>query len=108
MSANAAHFFFVQRTLRLLYSQQTGFCYLPEWLLDGFLINNTKWMKVLVIGVIKTLFQFHRLFSVEGYVMFNKLHSEWHHYHCSVIQGLTTDAVSMSHRRASTDVVINE
>jgi len=60
------------------------------------------------MGFIKTLFQFHRLFSVERYVVFNKWHSEWCHYHCSFIQGLITDAVSMSHRRTSSDMVINE
>jgi len=91
MSVNAAQFFVAQRTLRLLYSQQTGFRYLPEWLLDGFLINNTKLMNVRIIGFIKTLIQFHRLFSVERlnverfsverYVVFNKLHSEWRQYY---------------------------
>lgn len=107
MSANAAHFV-TQRTLRLLYSPQTGFCYLPEWLLDGFLINNTKWMNVLVMGFIKTPFQFHRLCCAKWYVVFNKWHSEWRHYHCPYIHGLNTDVVNMSHRTASTDMVIND
>ena len=107
VSANAAHFF-SQRTIRLLYSQQTGFGYLPEWLLVGFLNNSTKWIHVLVMGFIKTLSQLHRLFSVERYVVFSKWHREWRHCHCSFIHGLISDAVSMSHRRASTDMVINE
>jgi hypothetical protein len=107
VSANAAHFF-AHGTIRLLYFQQTGFGYLSEWLLVGFLNNNTKWINVLVMGFVKTLFQFHRLFSVERYVVFNTWHSEWRHCHYSHIHGPILDAVSMSHRRASTDMVISE
>ena len=73
-----------------------------------FGFNNTKWINVLVMGFIKTLFQFHRLFSVERHVVFNKWPSEKRHYHCSFIQWLITDAVCMSHRTASTDMLINE
>jgi hypothetical protein len=106
VSANAAHFF-AHGTIHLLYSQQTGFGYLSEWLLVGFLNNSTKWINVLVMGFVKTLFQLNRLFSVERYVVFNRWHSEWRHCHCSHIHGPISDAVSMSHRRASNDMVIN-
>jgi hypothetical protein len=108
MSANAVHLCVTQRILRPLYSHQTGFCYLPAWLQAGIFISRTKWIYVLVVDYTQTLFQFHRLFSVERYAVFNKWHSEWRHYQCPFIRWFNVDAVSRLDSRASTGTVINE